>query len=63
VGFDDKAKAEASKRIDELQELTGRGTDRQQATDGGLTSFDSTGNPASRGTGEKLPKKGATTAA
>ena len=48
VAFDDRlTKAQASKRIDELQAKTGRG--KNQASDdepGGLVSPDPTGNPA-----------------
>jgi hypothetical protein len=45
---EDLTKAEASKRIDELQAITGRGEPRR-TVDKGLVSPDPTGNPASLG--------------
>lgn len=53
---DELTKAEASKRIDELQATTGRGRDRKDATQEGLVSPDPTGNPASLGAAKKIPQ-------
>ena len=51
VAFDDRlTKAQASKRIDELQAETGRGKNRASDDEpGGLVSPDPTGNPGSLG--------------
>ena len=61
VPFDDHlTKAEASKRIEELQAKTGRG--KPQADDsepGGLISSDRTGNPASPRQKQQSRPKGA----
>jgi hypothetical protein len=51
---DQLTKAEASKRIDELQAATGRGRDRKDVTEEGLASPDPTGNPASLGAEKKI---------
>jgi hypothetical protein len=61
VAFDDKlTKAQASKRIDELQRTTGRGKPQDSADrdEKGLTSTDPTGNPGSLGKKghEPMPK-------
>jgi hypothetical protein len=54
VPFDDRlTKAEASKRIDELQAKTGRGKPQKNDTEpSGLVTPDPTGNPGSRGQGQ-----------
>jgi hypothetical protein len=65
VPFDDKlTKAQASKRIDELQALTGRGnTGRKRGEDAGLISPDPTGNPGSVGQERETVPKGAPSSA
>ena len=65
VTFDDKlTKAQASKRIDELQQVTGRGKPQgDTGDDNGLVSSDPTGNPGSLGKkGRKPMPKGAPSA-
>ena len=65
VPFDDKlTKAHASKRIDELQGITGRGKPQEKpSAESGLTSPDPTGNPGSLGKKARRPMpKGAPSA-
>lgn len=48
--FDEKlTKADASKRIEELQAITGRGKQQRPRIDEGLVSADPSGNPGSLG--------------
>ncbi|MPZ46794.1 MAG: DUF3072 domain-containing protein [Betaproteobacteria bacterium] len=65
VQFDDKlTKAEASKRIDELQAKTGRGkTEQNGSEERGLVSPDPTGNPGSLGKQQEAMPKGAPSSA
>ena len=66
AAFDENlTKAEASKRIDELQAITGRGEPRQaESVENGLVSPDPTGNPAWRGNkGQHAKPKGAPSSA
>lgn len=65
VSFDDKlTKAQASKRIDELQALTGRGkTGEARDEESGLLEPDPTGNPGSLGQNQQVRPKGAPSSA
>ncbi len=65
VPFDDElTKAQASKRIDELQARTGRGrTGQKRGEEPGLISPDPTGNPGSLGKDQETMPKGAPSSA